>query len=237
MIGPNLQKTIYISDAKEAYDKAAPFYDDRDWMKFWINNEVPLIMSHLSRSRFERILEIGSGTGLYTTKLVKMCRELVAVDPSKGMSDILESKLPVDKEKLKIINIPWPKNNFKEETFDLVFSSRTLCSINDINGAIHEILRVAKRGGTILLCDLHPDYNIEYCTLKNKDSGLKIKIPFYKHNLQDIHKILQKACSSVQIDEIYLEDFNYLPLNNDSFKEAFNNKDKPLIYLMKAVKS
>lgn len=51
-----------------------------------------------------RVLEVGPGTGFYTLKLAKCCREVVAIEDSAGMAQILQSKLQSQASNVTVIN-------------------------------------------------------------------------------------------------------------------------------------
>ncbi len=96
------------------------------------------------------VLEIGFGTGatlpFYNRQSV---RSLSVVEPSTGMNKRAAEMIdrlnwPITIDALAGENLP-----FKDETFDCVVSSLTLCSVSDPPRVLAEIWRVLRPGGTL----------------------------------------------------------------------------------------
>ena len=110
----------------------------------WTTTIAPLV-SHLPQCR---ILDFGCGTGLLTEKIAPLCREIVAVDPSPKMVDVLRKKIN-DKKLQNIVALNTTVTSdsvstepcFKDK-FDVVVASSvcsflpdyaaTLCAITDL---------------------------------------------------------------------------------------------------------
>ena len=69
-------------------ESAVQQYADKAY-ESWQRRVAPLI-ENISEIR---ILDFGCGTGLLTERLAPLCREIVAVDTSVGMIDVLDSKM------------------------------------------------------------------------------------------------------------------------------------------------
>lgn len=105
------------------------------------------------------VLEIGFGTGLNLPHYPDAIREIVAIDPSIGMSRlangrIARSGITVDQRRLNGEQMP-----FEAESFDCVVSTFTLCSVQNVNRAMQEVFRVLRSGGKFLFLEhgLCPD--------------------------------------------------------------------------------
>ena len=99
------------------------------------------------------ILEIGFGTGLNLRHYPEHVRHITTVDASPGMHRIArrrirQSSLPVESRVLDCARLPWPEN-----AFDCVASTWTLCSIADVDVALHEVYRVLRNGGQFLFLE------------------------------------------------------------------------------------
>ncbi len=80
----------------DSWDELAADWENTDTRLYaarafdsWVQKIAPL-MSNLSESRG---LDFGCGTGLLTEKLASLCGHIVAVDPSKGMIEVLQGKV------------------------------------------------------------------------------------------------------------------------------------------------
>jgi ubiquinone/menaquinone biosynthesis C-methylase UbiE len=105
-----------------------------------------------SPARFERSLEIGSGTGYFTLNLMRagLIGEATCTDISPGMLSALSvnaerlgldvTTLPTDAERLP----------FEDASFDLVIGHAILHHIPDLAQAFREFARVLAPGGTVL---------------------------------------------------------------------------------------
>jgi ubiquinone/menaquinone biosynthesis C-methylase UbiE len=228
--------SIYVENTEKAYDIAAEFYDNREWMIFWEKNEMPLILSKLDQ-KYKKILEVGCGTGFYTLKLLDICHSFCGVDPSKNMIEQLYKKIPhKHNKKIEIKKEDITKNSLPLNFFDLVISVRVLSNIKNYQKALAEMVRVTKPGGTILISDLHPKYKIDYCVLKNPVNKHKIKTPFYKHNIDKIVRNLEKNCELLELNKISMNEVNWVPPKGKSFDEALIEPSIPIFYIMKLKK-
>jgi ubiquinone/menaquinone biosynthesis C-methylase UbiE len=96
------------------------------------------------------VLEIGFGSGLNLPHYPGSVRELTTVDPSSGMhrlaqrrlrraSEQLRRQMRVDQRTLSGEDLP-----FADATFDVVVSTFTLCTIDDVSQALAEAFRVLR---------------------------------------------------------------------------------------------
>ena len=107
-----------------------------------------------------RVLEVGIGTGLNLAFYDKAkVSELVAVDPAQQMHRLARRRseragLPVQLLTLSAERLP-----LESASFDCVVCTYTLCSVEDPVGALAEMRRVLRPGGTLLFAEhgLAPD--------------------------------------------------------------------------------
>jgi len=103
-------------------------------------------------SRFERSLEIGSGTGYFTLNLMRagLIERATCTDISPGMLSTLSAnaqRLALDVETVQADAERLP---FEDESFDLVLGHAVLHHIPDLQTAFAEFMRVLRPGGTVL---------------------------------------------------------------------------------------
>jgi demethylmenaquinone methyltransferase/2-methoxy-6-polyprenyl-1,4-benzoquinol methylase len=106
--------------------------------------------------RGDRILDLAAGTGASSVALARSGAEVVAADFSPGM--IAEGKrrhgsIP----NLSFVQADATDLPFGDAEFDAVTMSFGLRNVNEPQKALHELLRVTKPGGRIVVCEFsHP---------------------------------------------------------------------------------
>jgi SAM-dependent methyltransferase len=93
------------------------------------------------------IIEIGFGTGLSLRHYPKSVKKITTVDTNEGLNKkalarIKETGVTVENHVLSAETLP-----FADSYFDNIVSQMTLCSIDDVAGAVSELYRVLKPGG------------------------------------------------------------------------------------------
>ena len=117
------------------------------------NKFVKEIEKLCSFSSSLKILEIGTGTGLVGLQLVSKASEMLLIDTSPSMLQILEKKLQDN---------PYPHVRCLHATietingtdFDLVISFMTWHHIADLSSAFTSVYTLLKKGGKLLIGDL-----------------------------------------------------------------------------------
>jgi ubiquinone/menaquinone biosynthesis C-methylase UbiE len=147
-----------IRDANTRYhDVAAGHYDAKWGIDFGeigraqVTSKVRKVLGRRP-PRWERSLEIGSGTGYFSLNLMLagMIGQATCTDISPGMLDTLSTNaqrlgLDVTTETADAERLP-----FADESFDLVLGHAVLHHIPDLPRAFTEFERVLKPGGTVL---------------------------------------------------------------------------------------
>lgn len=117
----------------------------------------------LSKAIIERIedasektaLEIGCGTGLFTTRLSKVLKEVACFDTSEEMVKVLKEK--IKEGNLKNISIYTEEilnNEEFYEKFDIVYSSMVFHHIVDIEKEFELLSKLLKKDGQVIIIDL-----------------------------------------------------------------------------------
>ena len=112
-------------------------------------------------------MEFGCGTGLVSFNLYDDFKSIALVDSSKGMIDILNSKI----SKYQVINmIPFHLDisikNSLDMKFDVIYNSMVLHHINDTKAIINNFHQLLNKNGYLCIVDLdeedgsfHKDYS------------------------------------------------------------------------------
>lgn len=107
----------------------------------------------LSLPRTSKVLEIGCGAGLMTLALAQRGFFVEAIDHSQVMID-LTLQLAKQTSNEKLINAHTGdihELSYENESFDLVIALGVVPWLRDVNKALHEMLRVTKQGGFVVV--------------------------------------------------------------------------------------
>jgi len=151
-----------------------------------------------------KILEIGFGSGLNLPHYPHSVKNLVTVDPNKGMGrytakQIAASDIEVERKILSGESLP-----MQDESFDTVVSTWTLCSIKDIESALREVKRVLKPGGHFIFLEhgLSPDKKIS--RWQNSLNGIQKIIGDGCHLNRDMRKLVgETGFSQLEVKNFY----------------------------------
>ncbi|PIV23806.1 MAG: class I SAM-dependent methyltransferase [Deltaproteobacteria bacterium CG_4_8_14_3_um_filter_45_9] len=145
----NKGKDRLFDEWPEAYDR---------WFTTLIGSlvrkhEAQLILHLLKPKQGEVILDAGCGTGVFILDILSMGSQVIGLDISFPMLIQAGKKLkgfPFQMVVADILNLPFPENSF-----DKVISVTALEFIKDAKGAVEELFRVTKKGGTIVVATLN----------------------------------------------------------------------------------
>lgn len=162
-----------------------------------------------------RVLEIGIGTGLNLAFYDRAkVTELVAVDPAQQMHRLARRRseragLPVQLMALSAERLP-----LESASFDCVVCTYTLCSVQDPVGALAEMRRVLRPGGTLLFSEhgLAPDASVE--RWQRRIEPWWPRIAGGCHLMRDVPLLLREAGFRAEVDTAYIArpralSFNY----------------------------
>jgi SAM-dependent methyltransferase len=100
-------------------------------------------------------LDVGCGTGALAMRLADAGYEMVGVDPSDGMLEVLRGRCSA----VRAVKASGTSLPFEDDTYDLVLSVAVMHHIadpGDVRRTLAEMVRVAKPGGRILVWDHNP---------------------------------------------------------------------------------
>jgi ubiquinone/menaquinone biosynthesis C-methylase UbiE len=126
------------------YDKLSEVYDrDRakGYFEFVNQFELNTILPH---AKGNKVLEVGCGTGILLERVSKVAKRAVGIDLSNEMVKVAKAR-GLEAKKAFATKIP-----FKDNSFDIVFSFKTLSHVPNLELALSEMARVAKPGGLVV---------------------------------------------------------------------------------------
>jgi ubiquinone/menaquinone biosynthesis C-methylase UbiE len=115
--------------------------------------EGQLILGLLEPKQGEIILDAGCGTGVFTLDILLSGSQVIGLDISLPMLIRAGKKLkefPFQIVLADMLNLPFP-----ESSFDKVVSVTAVEFIEDAKGAVEELFRVTKKGGSIVVATLN----------------------------------------------------------------------------------
>ena len=92
----------------------------------------------------KQVLEVGSGTGRFSQRIVELGGQLTIVDIGKNLVEAVSSRLGCRGVTADACQLP-----FEDNCFDLVISSECIEHTLDPCKAIRQMCRVCKPGGTV----------------------------------------------------------------------------------------
>ena len=123
-------------------------------------NRAKLIAEEISKSiQIEKqytALEFGCGTGLISFCLNDKFEMITLVDTSKGMVDVLNSKIKAfEIDNMKVYEIDINENNIlPEHSYDVIYTSMALHHIIETKATIKNLYRLLKLNGYLCIVDL-----------------------------------------------------------------------------------
>ena len=91
------------------------------------------------------VLEVGCGTGLILRRIEPLARRAVGLDVSRGMLE------RASRRGLDVVEGDARALPFVDGAFDVVCSFKTLAHVPNVERAVHEMVRVTRPGGHLLL--------------------------------------------------------------------------------------
>ena len=117
-----------------------------------IEAEEPAVHSLLANLPPGVALDVACGTGRHSAHLASLGHRVIGVDANVNMLAVAKAKVPAADFRLgEFAALPVESNSV-----DVVTSSLALTHIAALAPAIHEMARVLKPGGTVVLSDIHP---------------------------------------------------------------------------------
>jgi ubiquinone/menaquinone biosynthesis C-methylase UbiE len=144
--------------------------DHADWnykpfLRFIQRKRFQLALELMDINKYDKILEIGYGSGVFMPILSKHCNQLFGIDLhpfNKKVTDILEQDgIMATLEEGSVSKMP-----YADESFDLVVSISAFEFVDDKRNACKEIFRVLKKEGVFIM--------VTPGNFKILDFGLKI---------------------------------------------------------------
>ncbi|MPQ45318.1 class I SAM-dependent methyltransferase, partial [Clostridium tarantellae] len=113
------------------------------------------VYNSVNNKKFKKILDIGFGTGLLTSKLYEDGAKIFGIDFSKTMIDIAKKKMPNGVFIQRDFNLGIP-SELTSERFDYIISSYAIHHLSDDKKVefIYELKNLLNKDGMIIIADV-----------------------------------------------------------------------------------
>ncbi len=152
-----------LSEKAKAYYGLNDYYEvlsqAEDYPNYILKKLIPIVKNKV-------VLDAGCGTGKYLELLQPYAKELYGVDAAKGQLNIAKKKVNKNVE-LNCSDLE--KTKFKDNTFDVIYSTWALSTILDNNKkekVLKELLRILKKKGKLILVE--NDIGGEFETIRGR---------------------------------------------------------------------
>jgi 2-polyprenyl-3-methyl-5-hydroxy-6-metoxy-1,4-benzoquinol methylase len=137
----------------EYYDRVGAAYDTlrgkRRYLQRVGQRELEFVLRNVPEK--SNILEIGPGTGFFTRHLVEVANDVVALDISQVMLDVLRERIPAKNLTLHQMGVEDLPSLSRYGQFDSVVCMRVLPHVRNVVGALQIIQGALRPGGNALL--------------------------------------------------------------------------------------
>ena len=117
----------------------------------WIQRErFRLALTLLNGKHYEKLLEIGYGSGIFMPELKRYCNELFGIDIHKKCSDVSKNLASFNVQ-AKLHSGSIECTDFEDSYFDCAIVVSALEFVSDIETACREIVRILKPGSNLIV--------------------------------------------------------------------------------------
>ena len=188
-------------NTKQAYNIWAAQYDTND-NKTRDLEGLALKLS-LATVSFNKVLEIGCGTGKNTEWLIDKAVQITAVDLSDQMLARAKDKFVSNKVQFKQADIT-RKWNFRDGLYDLVTFSLILEHIENLDHVFNEVAKSLNPGGYVYIGELHPFKQYTGTKARFDTAEGNQVVDCFNHNVSDFIQAGKKhGLELVALDEYF----------------------------------
>lgn len=138
---PTLARLWLLRNSVEAADYEFRSYNSRHILqRYWIRKRCTLLQELLPRN-VEMVADLGCGSSRFTTSSPRTLAVDIRPDKLRFLAQTNPGRIQAD-----ICNLP-----IKSSSLDAVVVSQALEYVEDLNGALRELSRVLKKGGTAVI--------------------------------------------------------------------------------------
>lgn len=159
----------YWSSIAEKYDSRVNETGDQS-QQLIIN---PVVEQLLGDLKGKVVLDAGCGNGYWSRRMAKTAERVVGVDFTTELIEHAKRRGVPGNVEFLVGNLA--RTTFLDQSFDMVLLSMVLLDLEDLPSVIHEMSRVVKNDGEIIVSTIHPCFeNPPHTYSLRDDQGKKI---------------------------------------------------------------
>lgn len=152
------------------------------------------------------VLEIGFGSGLNLPHYPNSVKNITTVDPNPGMNPLAQKQIQKSNIQVNFNLLSGESLPMHPETFDIVISTWTLCSIRNVTKAIDEIYRVLRPGGQFLFVEHGLSDDPQIARWQHRLTPFQKKIADGCHLNRNFETLLRfGGFGFISLDKFYME--------------------------------
>lgn len=195
------------------------------------------------------VLDDGTGAGFFSVILSKLGHQVTAIDYSEEMTEQAKKRFEAEGADVLIRQMDAQKLEFADESFDAVVSRNVLWNLDDPAAAYHEMYRVLRPGGKLIISDgnmylyIHDE---EYARLHEKQMEEMKKKPETKVSLHGKYNvdhvdfsIIERIAEDLPMSRRRRPQWDFeqlISLGFDDIHVKFQGKELPMSFLIIAEK-
>ena len=140
-----------------------------------------------------RVVEIGFGSGLNVPVYPEAITEVLAVEPAQVARDRAAERIAASPVRVRHVGLDGQVLPIEDHSCDGALSTFTLCTIPDVDAALHELRRVLKPGGELHFLEhgLAPDPKV--ATWQHRLDGIEQRVADGCHLTRDPVQLVEAA--------------------------------------------
>lgn len=144
------------------------------------------------------VLEIGFGSGLNLPHYPSSVERLLAVDPSERARELAADRIAAVSFPVEAVGLDGASLAVEDASVDHVVSTFTLCTIPDVHGALAEVRRVLKPGGTFRVLEHGLSHDGDVAAWQHRLTPIQKRMAGGCHLDRPIVTLVERAGFSVE---------------------------------------
>lgn len=186
---------------------------------------VPNMISLLSSKKYEKLLDLGCGNGIFTSNLISHSNEIIGIDLSEKNIEIARGNIPLNNNTQFVVADAETFNN--DIKYDCIISNMVLMDVMNVDRIVCNISKLLVKNGELIFSITHPcywpvywnyykeewfDYNKELIIENNfriGNTSIEQKTIHFHRPLEFYFNILQKNSLNIEVmKELKGKNFN-----------------------------
>lgn len=161
--------------------------------KMLSNRDVMRHRERITDGMSGEVVEIGFGSGLNVPSYPQSVTTVYAVEPSQIARELASGRVAASPVDVQYVGLDGASLPLDDASVDSALSTFTLCTIPDVEAALHEVFRVLKPGGAFHFLEhgLSPDPGVE--RWQHRLNGMQQRVAGGCHLDRPIEQLIRAA--------------------------------------------